>query len=638
MKTAIFYTALLFTASLQAQDQFRSDTILIREVLISAKENGRPSAGFRALVLDSAILSEYNHRTIADLLSERTSLFVKSYGSGGIATPSFRGTGPGHTRIVWNEININNPMLGQFDLSLVPAGLADEVEVSYGGGSMDISGGGFGGIINLETKPDWKKEDVLFINPGLGSFGRFSGLVKVKTGNQGFQSVTRGFLSNAENNFPFVNSLTGTEPVIERRKNSQVSQRGFIQELYFKGSEGIFSTRFWYQETSRNLPVPLTMFSANPGEKQNDRSVRSLVSYESLNKKANFNIAGAFISDKLNYTNRLVSIDSRNYAHSFIFKTAIMTEIGPTTSLKISLDNELNFINSNNYTGKRDRNTASLGISSETSLAQWLVTRWLIRETLHDTEFLVPDFSAGAEIKPFSEKDYFLRANFSKNSKVPTLNDMYWSPGGNPELKNENGYTAEIGLEAAVPVSSSININGSVTAFRNFITDMIQWLPGDNSYWVADNVGKILTSGIESQISFVYSQSRFKALLNVLYSYTKASPERSGEGYEYPGDRQLIYIPENQFSSTVRINWRSLYTSFITNCISRRYLTADNSSYLPGYAVSDFSFGGRINSKKTTYELSIIVDNMFNVSYQNIAWYPMPGRSYLLSVIFQIKS
>jgi outer membrane cobalamin receptor len=638
LKTAIFYTALLFTASLQAQDQFRSDTILIREVLISAKENGRPSAGFRALVLDSAILSEYNHRTIADLLSERTSLFVKSYGSGGIATPSFRGTGPGHTRIVWNEININNPMLGQFDLSLVPAGLADEVEVSYGGGSMDISGGGFGGIINLETKPDWKKEDVLFINPGLGSFGRFSGLVKVKTGNQGFQSVTRGFLSNAENNFPFVNSLTGTEPVIERRKNSQVSQRGFIQELYFKGSEGIFSTRFWYQETSRNLPVPLTMFSANPGEKQNDRSVRSLVSYESLNKKANFNIAGAFISDKLNYTNRLVSIDSRNYAHSFIFKTAIMTEIGPTTSLKISLDNELNFINSNNYTGKRDRNTASLGISSETSLAQWLVTRWLIRETLHDTEFLVPDFSAGAEIKPFSEKDYFLRANFSKNSKVPTLNDMYWSPGGNPELKNENGYTAEIGLEAAVPVSSSININGSVTAFRNFITDMIQWLPGDNSYWVADNVGKILTSGIESQISFVYSQSRFKALLNVLYSYTKASPERSGEGYEYPGDRQLIYIPENQFSSTVRINWRSLYTSFITNCISRRYLTADNSSYLPGYAVSDFSFGGRINSKKTTYELSIIVDNMFNVSYQNIAWYPMPGRSYLLSVIFQIKS
>jgi len=638
LRTAIFYTALLFTASLQAQDMFRNDTIVIREVLISAKENGHLSAGFRSIRLDSAVLSEYTHRTIADLLSKRTSLFVKSYGSGGIATPSFRGTGPGHTRIVWNEININNPMLGQFDLSLVPAGFADAVEVSYGGGSMDISGGGFGGIINLETKPDWKKEDVLFINPGLGSFGRYSGLVKVKTGNSGFQSITRGFLNSAENNFPFVNNLAGTEPVIERRKNSQVSQRGFIQELYFKGSEGIFSTRFWYQETSRNLPVPLSMLSANPGEKQNDLSVRSLVSYESLNKKANFNITGAFISDKLNYTNKLVSIDSRNSARSFIVKTGMLTEIGPTTRLKISLDNELNFINSNNYTGKRNRNTASLAISSETRLTRWLVTRLLIRETLHDKEFLVPDFSAGTEIKPFSEKDYFLRANFSKNSKVPTLNDMYWSPGGNQELKNENGYTAEIGWEIAVPVSSSVNVNGSLTAFRNYITDMIQWLPGDNSYWVADNVAKISTAGIESQVSLVYSQSHFKTLLNVLYSHTKATPERSEEASGYSGDRQLIYIPENQFSSIVRIDWKSLYTSFGANCISRRYLTADNSSYLPGYAVSDLSLGGRINSKKTTYELSIIVDNLFNVSYQNIAWYPMPGRSYSLSVIFQIKS
>ena len=182
---------------------FRNDTIVIREVLISAKENGHPSAGFRSIRLDSSVLSEYTHRTIADLLSKRTSLFVKSYGSGGIATPSFRGTGPGHTRIVWNEININNPMLGQFDLSLVPAGFADAVEVSYGGGSMDISGGGFGGIINLETEPDWKKEDVLFINPGLGSFGRYSGLVKVKTGNLGISIHNQGIFELCRKQLPF---------------------------------------------------------------------------------------------------------------------------------------------------------------------------------------------------------------------------------------------------------------------------------------------------------------------------------------------------------------------------------------------------------------------------------------------------
>ncbi len=66
---------------------------------------------------------------------------------------------------------------------------------------------------------------------------------------------------------------------------------------------------------------------------------------------------------------------------------------------------------------------------------------------LQDNKFLLPDFSAGTEIRPFREKYYFIRASFSKNSKIPTLNDMYWSPGGNPDLKNETGYSSEITWE-----------------------------------------------------------------------------------------------------------------------------------------------------------------------------------------------
>ena len=60
-------------------------------------------------------------------------------------------------RLTWNGININHPMLGQSDLSLIPAGLIDDIQIYYGGASMPLNSGGIGGIINLETKPVWKK-------------------------------------------------------------------------------------------------------------------------------------------------------------------------------------------------------------------------------------------------------------------------------------------------------------------------------------------------------------------------------------------------------------------------------------------------------------------------------------------------
>jgi iron complex outermembrane receptor protein len=80
---------------------------------------------------------------------------------GGTATPSLRGTGAGHTGLTWNGVNISHPMLGQSDLSLVPVGLIDDIQIFYGGASMPLSNGGIGGIINLETHPVWKKESLI---------------------------------------------------------------------------------------------------------------------------------------------------------------------------------------------------------------------------------------------------------------------------------------------------------------------------------------------------------------------------------------------------------------------------------------------------------------------------------------------
>jgi iron complex outermembrane receptor protein len=94
---------------------------------------------------------------VAELLSENNLLYIKSYGSGGIASLHSAGPVQVHTIVTWNGINFNNPMPGQSDLSLLPSGLADDKSISGGGGaSLLRTVELFGGLITLETTSDWR--------------------------------------------------------------------------------------------------------------------------------------------------------------------------------------------------------------------------------------------------------------------------------------------------------------------------------------------------------------------------------------------------------------------------------------------------------------------------------------------------
>ena len=635
LKTVVFYTALFFSLHLQGQIALQDDTILIKEVEIKGKQLYQRHIGFKITNLDSSLIKDYNHRTLADLISNNSGIYIKTYGSGGLATPSFRGTGPGHTQISWNNINLNNPMIGQFDLSLIPAGFIDNINIFYGGGSMSINSGSFGGVIDLETKPDWNDQTVIYLNPGLGSFGTHSGLVKIKAGKAGFQSVSKAFYINSDNNFSYLNSISSQIPFWETRKNSEVRQRGFIQELYYRKLRHTFSARFWYQSASRNLPVPITSPTMNPPEKQYDESIRALIRYGFSKGPTDLNFTGALISDKLEYTNEIASVKSGNFSKRIVLRNNIVHRINEILKVEIALNNELNIVNTNNYAEGKIRNIASVDGLAEADITHWLAARLLVREILQNSKFLTPDFSASAEIRPFREKNYLIKTGFSKNSKIPTLNDMYWSPGGNPELENETGYSSEITWEMTEPLSKSVRIKNEITFFRNYISNMIQWHPGDFSYWEADNISNLVTTGLEAGININYIGSAFGAMLNAGYSMTRATNTGLITDNTGSAAKQLAYIPLNQINALLRISWKQFYSIINTSYTGRRFLNVDNSQYLPQYSISDFNLGIRLNAGNTNYDMGFIIENIFDVNYQNIAYYPMPGRSYMFSVIFQ---
>jgi len=641
LRIIVFYAGLLISVliPIHVSGQFSyynyEDTIIIKEVVISRKANITCLPGFKKEIIDTANIRDFSHGTLADLLSGKSLLFVKNYGPGGVATSSFRGIGASHTQVAWNGININSPMLGQSDLTLIPAGFIDDIQISYGGGSMELNSGGLGGIINLETSPEWKKNTLALINSGFGSYGRWNGLISFKTGNTNFQSVTKGFMQYSKNNFRYLNTHLSSEPVWQTRQNSQTRQKGFIQELYFRKKQSVLSARLWYQSASRNIPVPMIVHQMIPGEKQNDESFRTLLNYNYYRGENDYSLVMAFISDRLNYSNPTASIDSKNLASTLTVKTGLKTSIDKRTAIKLYLNEEINIINSNNYSGIKTRNILMLTGSAESYITGRIGAFLLVRGIVKDNDLLNPDFSAGVQLKILSEKDYYLKANVSRNSKMPTLNDMFWMPGGNPDLKNEYGYSTEVGWEMNGKQSSPCKFKADLTLFRNAIRDMIHWHPGEYSYWTADNIRNVNTYGLESSIRLGYTAGKLSARVETEYSYTKAYISDGFSASEL-ANKQLLYVPVNQFTTVIRLDYKRIQSSFLTNFAGKRFITVDNSQYLPAYVVNDLNLGMKMNPGKSSIDINFIIENIFNATYQTIAWYPLPGRSYLIRLIFQI--
>ncbi|NLA23963.1 MAG: Plug domain-containing protein [Bacteroidales bacterium] len=92
-----------------SQDLFVDDSVnLLPNVNISATKNIYET-GLKVSRIDSLVYDENRQYSISELIAWKTPVFVKSYGRGSMATVSFRGTDPSHTKLTWNGLPLNSP-------------------------------------------------------------------------------------------------------------------------------------------------------------------------------------------------------------------------------------------------------------------------------------------------------------------------------------------------------------------------------------------------------------------------------------------------------------------------------------------------------------------------------------------------
>ncbi|MBO7134440.1 MAG: TonB-dependent receptor, partial [Bacteroidales bacterium] len=113
MSRLLFLLLFILSSSLAFS---QSDTINLPDVEI-IEHREMLETGTSVVKLDKIILKVKELSSLSEVLSENTSVFVKTYGRGSLSTASFRGTTASHTKVSWNNVSLSSPMLGMVDMS-----------------------------------------------------------------------------------------------------------------------------------------------------------------------------------------------------------------------------------------------------------------------------------------------------------------------------------------------------------------------------------------------------------------------------------------------------------------------------------------------------------------------------------------
>jgi iron complex outermembrane receptor protein len=588
---------------------------------------------YKTTTFDS--LTKENASNLADLVHNNSGAFIKSYGAGSLASISFRGTGAAHTQVLWNGISLNSPMNGQIDFSLYPTLFFDEAELHHGASGLIDGAGALGGSVVLNNREEYNNQKKISFKQSLGSFSNYSSALKIKYGNEKWFYETQLFGKSDQNNYAYTNtSIVGNpKDTVSHAANQQF---GFQQAIYRKLKNKTLGGRIWYFKSDRQLPGLMTSTTLND-ETQQDESLRAILALKGIKNNFQYQITTGIVHEKLQYKNPQANINSKN--SSSLIDNNINTSLFLTQNWKIisRLNVKYESARADNFLqqNKRIRSSWLLGVHKD--FKQLSVNAFnRILSIGKEISSFAP--GVGVQYQLFTKEELFLKANAGINDHFPTFNDLFWNPGGNPDLQPEHAKMLEAGFSYSKTIKK-MEFNTAFTLFNSNVDNWIVWLPTAYGYWSPTNLKSVENKGIETKLSITTRLNKIKLKASANYAYTKSTNLTAKNEFDNSLDQQLIYVPFHKLNSSIQVHYKTVDLIYTYSYTGKRFITTDNNWYLPANFLSDISIAKAFTlGKKWKLYSSFKIKNILDQNYQSIAWRPMPGRHYLITVTFKFNS
>ncbi len=612
------------------------DTITLNAVEVTAdKYNMEVLKPLVMKKLDTLVLQSKSTSSLSDLLIQHSPVFIKTYGPGGTSTASFRGTTASHTLVLWNGFQLNAPSLGQVDFSTIPVFLADDVSLNWGSGTSNNSGG-LGGTVNIDNTHHFGDGFLLDLKQTYGSFNTLGSFVTVGNYGKKFSFRVKAYRNSSDNDFEYDNLATIPHQRMKQR-NADFVDYGVMPEVSLLLGNFVVTASSWNQWNNRNLPpIMPNVFNVNSEEWTRDNFSRNFLSAKYYWATGNVQLKSAAFVENQRYflltrnpvtDDTVTFINSENRALILHQIANLEQQLYQSWTLKAKLQWDHEQVRSNNYSDLKRRNllSAYAAVSGEPFDCAKLTLTARYDMTDGKSMGLFPTATFSYQLPFYKAVSFTL--GYSHNYRNPSLNDLYWYPGGNPDLLPENGRTVDLAVKYGFqkgPFKFDLRTDGYFSNVKNWI----QWMPTSYRFWVPENVAKVYARGIENHIDAAFVKNDWKVTLSGNYVFTVTTDESEKAYAQGTNGKQLIYIPRHHANFFLNTQWKTWNLSYTLEVTGRRSTSYNEQQFfaydLPSYVLHHVALGKQIKK----FRIELRCNNLFDTDYQNVIWRAMPGRSF----------
>lgn len=621
------------------------------------------NAGAKVVYVEPELLQVNKTRSFSELLTDHSATYIKSMGTGALSTASFRGGSAAQTRVNWNGINITPPMSGVFDFSQFPVFFADNANLYYGSSHVKSGTGAVGGSVNIFNDPDWDKGFTGKAFGEYGSYDTYTGGLQINSSGKRFVSKTRLFYQHSDNDYTYINKVLTNEAFREKREDAKYSQNGIMQEGYLKLNYYTqLSAIGWLQQSNRMLPQPLGIVGKTH-EKQHETNIRGYIGLDHVRGIHELHLKAAWLYYRLKYDkwfdgglfdpegninssqtwqgvadyscapiDELVLNSTLTYTHNRINVSSYID----VDSTKYLIEGEYYHIPVPDPPLKHYLNILSWQASARWTPLEWiqLHAQYMFEQNNHRN---VSTWTTGYTTN-FFDKSFYVKSSISYNYRFPSMNDLYWRPGGNPDVKPEEGYSVDASIGYKKKLASWITLNAEVSGYAMHIDNWILWLPKDGNQWIwtPQNKRNVLSTGAEFTGKLLLNTHDLKTTLSGNFSWSRSRTRKKQHVDDNSFMRQIPYVPELKWNARLAFDYKHAFCSWQTTYIGKRYVTTDESYSTRPYTIHNLLIGYLWKLKKgRKITPQIRIDNILNTYYESTQYYPMPLRNVLCSVMFE---
>jgi len=616
-------------------------------------------------VLNRNNLQSLSAEMVGDAAKFFSGALVKDYGGmGGMKTLSVRSMGAQHTAVSYDGIVLTDCQTGQTDLSRFSIENVDLISLSIGDGNSIFQPArvfASSGVLTIRTR-----------RPYFEGKERLNGKVGFKYGSYGQKEINAfGAYKLSENWSVSLSAL------------SQQSKGDYDYRLYYGGGENAYdivprsnnavrnlrleSTLFgqfsgartlevkaYYYDSDRGLPGAVILYNTASSQHLWDKSAFVQAHYEQqLGKQFDLQLNGKLNQTRQHYLNPdyLGSSGAEDFSYrqeEAYLSAALLYKPLAGLSFALATDGALAGMSCNLQDFSEPTRYSLLTNLSAKYVNDWLLaTASILATGIRETTVTGPSAKSIGRLSPAmnisvqplrSFDNLRIRAFWKSSFREPSFNDLYYSAIGNTALKPENSEQADLGLTCALPwKAKQLTFQISADAFDNRITDKIMAVPTRNMFiWSMVNLGKVNITGVDLNLEATKKWSKKTELLAAwTHSYQRALDRTDPTSKTY--NQQIAYAPRIYGSGRVQLSLSEFKLGYSMLYSGHRYVAGQNinSNNLHGYLNQSLMAELALPRAFGQVVIRGELQNLGNENYELVRNFPMPGRTFRVSVRFE---